>query len=71
MVSSRYCLNLDVSGSLTVSMFTISVKDSGILILRLEAFTAVTMKNVVFWDIKTQFVPHRRYITSPLQSSAG
>jgi hypothetical protein len=26
----------------------------------------VTMKNVVFWDIKTQFVPHRRYITSPL-----
>jgi hypothetical protein len=34
-------------------------------------FTAVTMKSVVFWDIKTQFVPHRRHITSPLQSSAG
>jgi hypothetical protein len=31
---------------------------------------AVTMKNVVFWDIKTQFVPHRRHITSPLQSPA-
>jgi hypothetical protein len=29
------------------------------------------MKNVVFWDIKTQFIPHMRYITSPLQSSAG
>jgi hypothetical protein len=29
------------------------------------------MKNVVFWDIKTQFVLHRRPITSPLQSSAG
>jgi hypothetical protein len=29
------------------------------------------MKNVVFWDIKTQFVLHRRHITSPLQSSAG
>jgi hypothetical protein len=29
------------------------------------------MKNVVFWDIKTQFVPHRRHITSPLQSPAG
>jgi hypothetical protein len=28
------------------------------------------MKNVVFRDIKTQFVPHRRHITSPLQSSA-
>jgi hypothetical protein len=28
------------------------------------------MKNSVFWDIKTQFVPHRRHITSPLQSLA-
>jgi hypothetical protein len=27
-------------------------------------------KNVVFWDIKTQFVPHRRHITSLLQSPA-
>jgi hypothetical protein len=29
------------------------------------------MKNAVFWDIKTQFVPHRRHNTSPLQSLAG
>jgi hypothetical protein len=29
------------------------------------------VKNVVFRDIKTQFIPHRRHITSPLQSSAG
>jgi hypothetical protein len=29
------------------------------------------MENVVFWDIKSQFVPHRRHITSPLQSPAG
>jgi hypothetical protein len=29
------------------------------------------MKNVVFWDIKTQFVLHRRHITSPLQIPAG
>jgi hypothetical protein len=29
------------------------------------------MKNAVFWDIKTQFVPHRKHITSPLQSPAG
>jgi hypothetical protein len=36
-----------------------------------EVFTAVTMKNVVFWDIKTQFVLHRRHITSPLQSPAS
>jgi hypothetical protein len=36
-----------------------------------EVSTAVTMKNAVFWDIKTQFVLHRRHITSPLQSSAS
>jgi hypothetical protein len=30
-----------------------------------------TMKNVVFWDMKTQFVPHRRHITSPLQTPAS
>jgi hypothetical protein len=36
-----------------------------------KVFTAATMKNVVFWDIKTQFEPHRRHITSPLQSPAG
>jgi hypothetical protein len=28
-------------------------------------------KNVVFWDIRTQFVLHRRHITSPLQGAAG
>jgi hypothetical protein len=36
--------------------------------VRFEVFTAVTMMNVVFWGITTQFVPHRRHITSPLQS---
>jgi hypothetical protein len=30
--------------------------------VRFEVFTAVTMKNVAFWDIKTQFVLHRRHI---------
>jgi hypothetical protein len=39
--------------------------------VRFEAFTAVTMKNVVFWDIETQFVLHRRHITSALQRPAG
>jgi hypothetical protein len=28
------------------------------------------MKNVVFWDMKTQFVLQRRHITSPLHSKA-
>jgi hypothetical protein len=31
----------------------------------------MTMKNAVVWDIKTQFVPHRRHITSPLWRPAG
>jgi hypothetical protein len=41
------------------------------LFVMFEVFMAVTMKNPVFWDIQTQFVPHRRLIASPLQSSAG
>jgi hypothetical protein len=28
------------------------------------------MKNTVFWDINTQFVPHRKPNTSPIQSRA-
>jgi hypothetical protein len=36
--------------------------------VKFEVFTAVTVKNAVFWDIKTQFVPHRKHITYPLQS---
>jgi hypothetical protein len=42
-----------------------------IALVRCEVFTAVTMKNAVIWDIKTQFVLHRRHITFPLQSPAG
>jgi hypothetical protein len=34
-------------------------------------FAAVTVKNSVVWDIKPQFVLHRRHITSPLQSPAS
>jgi hypothetical protein len=29
-----------------------------------EVFTAITMKNNVFWDIKTDFVPHRKHSLS-------
>jgi hypothetical protein len=39
--------------------------------VRFEVSTAVTMKNVVFCNIKIQFVLHRRHITSPLQSPAS
>jgi hypothetical protein len=39
--------------------------------VRFAVFTAVTTKNAVFWYIKTQFVPHRKLVTSLLQSPAG
>jgi hypothetical protein len=39
--------------------------------VRFEVFPAVTMKNAVFWDEQTHFVPHRKHITSPLQRPAG
>jgi hypothetical protein len=38
---------------------------------RFVVFTPVTMKNAVFLDIKLLFVPHRRHIMSPLQSTGG
>jgi hypothetical protein len=40
-------------------------------LVRFEVFTAVTMKNVIFWDIKSQFILHRRHIMSLLQSPAS
>jgi hypothetical protein len=39
--------------------------------VRFEVFTAVTMKNSVFCNIRTQFVPHRRHIMSALLSPAA
>jgi hypothetical protein len=36
--------------------------------LRLQIFTAVAMKNAAFWDVGTQFIPHKKHIRSPLQS---
>jgi hypothetical protein len=39
--------------------------------IRFEVFKAGTMKNAVFWDTETQFVPHRRHITAKLQSPAS
>jgi hypothetical protein len=39
--------------------------------VRFEVFMAMTMKNAVFGDIKTQFVPHLRHITSLLQRTAS
>jgi hypothetical protein len=48
-----------------------ATESSRLMLCKSEVFTAVTMKNVVFWDIITRFVLHRRHITSPLQSPAS
>jgi hypothetical protein len=37
--------------------------------VRFEAFTAMTMKNAIFWNLKTQFVPHRKYYISATEPS--
>jgi hypothetical protein len=37
--------------------------------LRFEVFLAVTMKNAAFWDIKTQFIPHKTHYVSTTQPS--
>jgi hypothetical protein len=37
-------------------------KDVQMRNVRFQIFTAVTMKNGVFWDIKPQFLLHRRHI---------
>jgi hypothetical protein len=29
------------------------------------------MKNAIFWDIKAQFLPHKKHITSQLHSPAN
>jgi hypothetical protein len=49
----------------------VSAGEPSRLILCNEVFTAVTIKNAVFWDLKTQFILHRKHITSPLENPAG
>jgi hypothetical protein len=36
-----------------------------------EQWKKKRIKNAFFWDIKSQFLPHRKHITSQLQSQAG
>jgi hypothetical protein len=34
-----------------------------------KVFTAVTMRNAMFWDIETPFIPHRNHIVSATETS--
>jgi hypothetical protein len=55
-------LDVDASTGLTDGAGVVSLQPPPLppLCVRFEVFTAVTIKNVVFWDIKTQFVLHSR-----------
>jgi hypothetical protein len=64
-------MNLYVSSHMYMRFRVIIGLRKKLQFLRLEVFTAVTMKSTLFWDIKTQIVPHRRYITSTLQILAS
>jgi hypothetical protein len=44
---------------------------SSLGIVKFGVFTAVTLKYALFWDRNIQFVPHRKHIKSPLQSSTS
>jgi hypothetical protein len=57
--------------SSAVKIQTVWPFQCSVIYVRFEVATAVIMKNTVACDIKTQFVPHRKHITSPLQSSAS
>jgi hypothetical protein len=59
----RNRLHIAGKGYLTpVFVFLIRLVDYDTSV-RFEVFTAVTMKNDFFWDMKKQFVPQRRHIT--------
>jgi hypothetical protein len=61
LVSTKFAVGFEILSAVNVRYFYV----------RFEVITAVAMKNVVFWDIGTQFVLHRRHITSLLLSPAG
>jgi hypothetical protein len=50
------------------SIYKTGVQLDSVTIVRSEVFTAVTMKNAVFWYTETQFVSHRKHILSLLQT---
>jgi hypothetical protein len=48
--------------------YVFATEPSQLMLWKISIFTAATMKVAVFWDIRTQFLPHRRHIRSSLQS---
>jgi hypothetical protein len=52
-------------------MWSTTVKKKTWNYVRFEVFKAVTMKNAVFWYLRTQLLLHRQHITSPLHRPAS
>jgi hypothetical protein len=46
-----------------------AIEHSWLMLCKFEVFKAVTMKNVVLWDIKSQFLPHRKHYFSATEPS--
>jgi hypothetical protein len=48
-----------------------ATEPSQLKLCKIWDFTAMTMKNVLCWDIRIHFILHRRHITSQLQRAVG
>jgi hypothetical protein len=46
-------------------------EDTILYVVRFAVYTAVAMKNAGFWDIKPQFLPHSKHITSLIERPDG
>jgi hypothetical protein len=68
MIHTRPCFILTALFRTWINLVS---QKNGIVLVRFEVVMAVIMKNAVFSDIKSQFIPHRRHNTSPLQSLRG
>jgi hypothetical protein len=53
----------------TLSAAQIERRSHNSVAFKTGGLTAITIKNAVFWEIKSLFVPQRKHFTSPLQSS--
>jgi hypothetical protein len=61
-------IELQITKILNIEKFDRRICEKKREFVRFEVITAVTMKNVAFWDIRIQFLLHRKHMTSPLQS---
>jgi hypothetical protein len=63
-------LGYKIPGRTSQETQCVSVKSpEGYCYVRFEVFMAVTMKNALFWDIKTQFIPHKKHYVSATEPS--